>query len=57
MKYKKLPIEKKREIVEEVMSEKNIADVARKYDIPYTTVVGWLSNDEIYPDKEYASIL
>ena len=54
MKYKKLPIEKKREIVEEVMLEKNIAEVARKYGIPYTTVVGWLSNDEINPDKEYA---
>lgn len=34
MKYKKLPIEKKREIVEEVMLEKNIAEVARKYGIP-----------------------
>lgn len=33
MKYKKLPIEKKREIVEEVMLEKNIAEVARKHGI------------------------
>ena len=33
IKYKKLPIEKKREIVEEVMLEKNIAEVARKHGI------------------------
>lgn len=34
IKYKKLPIEKKREIVEEVMLEKNIAEVTRKHGIP-----------------------
>ena len=32
----------------------NIAAVARKYGTPYTTVLSWLSNDEINPDKEYA---
>ena len=54
MKYKKFPIEKKREIVEEAMLGSNIAAVARKYGTPYTTVSSWLSNDEINPDKEYA---
>ena len=54
MKYKKFPIEKKREIVEEAMLESNIAAVAKKYGTPYTTVLSWLSNDEINPDKEYA---
>ena len=54
MKYKKFPIEKKREIVEEAMLGSNIAAVARKYGTPYTTVLSWLSNDEINPDKEYA---
>ena len=54
MKYNKLPTEKKREIVEEAMLESNIAAVAKKYGTPYTTVLSWLSNDEINPDKEYA---
>ena len=54
MKYKKLPLSKKRKIVEEVMLENSIAAVARKYGIPDTTVGRWLSNDEINPDKEYA---
>ena len=54
MKYKKLPLSKKRKIVEEVMLGNSIAAVARKYGIPDTTVGSWLSNDEINPDKEYA---
>ena len=54
MKYKKLPLSKKRKIVEEAMAEKNITAVARRHGLSESTVSSWLSNDDFNPDKEYA---
>lgn len=56
MKYKKLPLNKKRRIVEEAMREGNVTAVARKYGLSESTVSSWLSKDELNPDKEYARV-
>ncbi|MDD5973172.1 MAG: hypothetical protein PUC01_05625 [Spirochaetales bacterium] len=54
MKYKRVPFEMKKKIVSETMETGKFNVVARKYGIAHSTLGGWLSDDELNPDKEYA---
>lgn len=54
MKYKKFTFEMKKKIVAEAMQAKRFKSVSIKYDVAFSTLGGWLSDDELNPDKEYA---
>ena len=54
MKYKKFTFEMKKKIVAEAMQAKSFKTVSIKYGVARSTLGGWLSDDELNPDKEYA---
>ena len=54
MKYKKFTFEMKKKIVAEAMQAKSFKSVSIKYGVARSTLGGWLSDDELNPDKEYA---
>ena len=54
MKYKKFTFEMKKKIVAEAMQAKSFKSVSIKYGVARSTLGGWLSDDELNSDKEYA---
>ena len=44
----------KKKIVAEAMQAKSFKSVSIKYGVARSTLGGWLSDDELKPDKEYA---
>ena len=54
MKYKKFTFEMKKKIVAEAMQAKRFKSVSIKYGVAFSKLGGWLSDDELNPDKEYA---
>ena len=54
MKYKKFTFEMKKKIVAEAMQTKSFKSVSIKYGVAFSTLGGWLSDDELNSDKEYA---
>ena len=54
MKYKKFTFEMKKKIVAEAMQAKSFKSVSIKYGVARSTLGGWLFDDELNPDKEYA---
>lgn len=54
MKYKKFTFEMKKKIVAEAMQAKSFISVSIKYGVARSTLGGWLSDDELNSDKEYA---
>ena len=51
MKYKKFTFEMKKKIVAEAMQAKSFKSVSIKYGVARSTLGGWLSDDELNPDK------
>ena len=54
MKYKKFTFEMKKKIVAEAMQAKSFKSVSIKYGVARSTLGGWLSDDELNSNKEYA---
>lgn len=52
--YKKVPKEEKVRIVSMVIAGESISEVSRKTKTALSTIMAWLANEEINPDKEYA---